>query len=115
VLVDLSEESDREDQDFDSWKPDPVDADPSWLWREGEGMEGEEEDGGAREKGGRERESGREGVEEREEKEGEDEEWMLHMYTDSHNLATNCLDSSLFLQRRPLKAGRHQTSSGMLG
>ena len=29
VLVDLSEESDGEDQDFDSWKPDPVDADPS--------------------------------------------------------------------------------------
>ena len=28
VLVDLNEESDSEDQDFDSWEPDPVDADP---------------------------------------------------------------------------------------
>jgi len=26
--VDLNEESDSEDQDFDSWEPDPVDADP---------------------------------------------------------------------------------------
>lgn len=29
VLVDLNEESDNEDQDFDAWEPDPVDADPS--------------------------------------------------------------------------------------
>lgn len=29
VLVDLNEESDGEEQDFDSWQPDPVDADPS--------------------------------------------------------------------------------------
>ena len=29
TLVDLDEESDSEDQDFDSWEPDPVDADPS--------------------------------------------------------------------------------------
>ncbi len=28
VLVDLNEESDSEDQDFGSWEPDPVDADP---------------------------------------------------------------------------------------
>eukprot|EP00731_Ephydatia_muelleri_P024290 Em0016g561a len=29
VLVDLNEESDGEEQDFDSWQPDPVDADPT--------------------------------------------------------------------------------------
>ena len=29
VLVDLDEESDGEEVDFDSWEPDPVDADPS--------------------------------------------------------------------------------------
>ena len=29
ALVDLDEESDSEQQDFESWKPDPVDADPS--------------------------------------------------------------------------------------
>ena len=29
VLVDLNEESDSEEQDFDAWEPDPVDADPS--------------------------------------------------------------------------------------
>ena len=29
VLLDLNEESDGEEQDFDSWQPDPVDADPS--------------------------------------------------------------------------------------
>jgi anaphase-promoting complex subunit 2 len=29
VLLDLNEESDNEDQDFDAWEPDPVDADPS--------------------------------------------------------------------------------------
>ena len=29
VLVDLNEESEGEEQDFDSWEPDPVDADPS--------------------------------------------------------------------------------------
>ena len=29
ALVDLDEESDSEEQDFESWKPDPVDADPS--------------------------------------------------------------------------------------
>lgn len=29
ALVDLDEESDSEDQDFDSWEPDPVDADTS--------------------------------------------------------------------------------------
>lgn len=29
ALVDLDEESDSEEQDFDSWKPDPIDADPS--------------------------------------------------------------------------------------
>ena len=32
VLVDLNEESDNEDQDFDSWEPDPVDADPCMYW-----------------------------------------------------------------------------------
>ena len=29
MLVDLNEESEGEEQDFDSWEPDPVDADPS--------------------------------------------------------------------------------------
>ena len=31
VLVDLNEESDNEEQDFDVWEPDPVDADPSTI------------------------------------------------------------------------------------
>ena len=38
VLLDLNEESDNEDQDFDAWEPDPVDADPSesvYLFRWG--------------------------------------------------------------------------------
>ena len=29
TLIDLDEESESEDQDFDCWEPDPVDADPS--------------------------------------------------------------------------------------
>lgn len=29
VLLDLNEESDDEEQDFDAWEPDAVDADPS--------------------------------------------------------------------------------------
>lgn len=29
VLLDLNEESDSEEQDFEAWEPDPVDADPS--------------------------------------------------------------------------------------
>ena len=29
VLVDLDEESDGEEGDYDSWQPDPIDADPS--------------------------------------------------------------------------------------
>ena len=29
MLLDLSEECDDENQDFDAWEPDPVDADPS--------------------------------------------------------------------------------------
>ena len=29
LLLDLSEECDDENQDFDSWEPDPIDADPS--------------------------------------------------------------------------------------
>lgn len=28
ALIDLDEESESEDQDFDCWEPDPVDADP---------------------------------------------------------------------------------------
>lgn len=31
VLVDLDEESDGEEVDFDSWEPDPIDADPSTV------------------------------------------------------------------------------------
>ena len=31
LLLDLSEECDDEDQEFEAWEPDPVDADPS-LW-----------------------------------------------------------------------------------
>ncbi len=27
--MDLNEESDDDEEDFDAWKPDPVDADPS--------------------------------------------------------------------------------------
>ena len=33
ALVDLDEESDSEEQDFDSWVPDPVDADPGKIAR----------------------------------------------------------------------------------
>ena len=29
VLVDLNEESDGEEGDYESWQPDPIDADPS--------------------------------------------------------------------------------------
>ena len=29
LLLDLSEECDDEDQEFEAWEPDPVDADPS--------------------------------------------------------------------------------------
>ena len=31
ALIDLDEESESEDQDFESWEPDPVDADPSEI------------------------------------------------------------------------------------
>ena len=31
VLLDLNEESDSEEQDFEAWEPDPVDADPSKI------------------------------------------------------------------------------------
>ena len=31
VLMDLNEDSENEEEDFDNWVPDPVDADPSKL------------------------------------------------------------------------------------